>query len=80
VLCVCDVFVKWGREQGPGIGAAGGCRYLFTFSNIPVSHHNYSMISFSRLCVVSNRNDTAGIFSVYDTFDLPNFNGGWLVG
>lgn len=54
---------------------------LFTFSNIPVSHHNYSMISFSRLCVVSNRNDTAGIFSVYDTFfDLPNFLtvDGWI--
>jgi hypothetical protein len=51
----------------------GGCRYLFTFSNIPVSHHNYSMISFSRLCVVSNRNDTAGIFSVYDTFLSSKF-------
>ena len=74
MLCVCDVFVKWGGSKGERRGGwAGGCRYLFTFSIIPVSHHNYSMISFSRLCVVSNRNDTAGIFSVYDTFLSSKF-------
>jgi len=41
---VCDVFVKWGKW------GMGGLLFVYFFKHSG-SHHNYSMISFSRLCV-----------------------------